>query len=228
MVNKRLRELMAGGGYQKMDYQGYVHPWPIEEREEFQHNQARNEKLGLFPSSGHYFGPLRYFVDIPKLQEMKAVVVLRDPRDVLVSRYYSEKFNHVRLDKRFREHCEKIEKMSLDEFVIAYKEDVKSHYSFYLENLDALSNALIISYEEMISDFHGFLKKLNDYLDLGKSDEFIRSISAKESFEVQAEDVYSHKRSVQPRNFEKKLSAETIGELNECFGQILSEFKWAV
>ena len=111
---------------------------------------------------------------------------------------------------------------------MAYKDDVKNHYDFYLENLNRLKNALIINYEEMIGDFKGFLNSIDRYLELNLESAFIDEIAAKESFEVKEEDVYSHKRSVQPRNFEGKLSQETIAELNQTFADILKAFNWRV
>lgn len=228
MLNRRLLELIDGHDYCQLDYQGYVHPWSIERREDFQRDVEGHKQCGRFPEKGYYFGPLRYFVDIPALEKMKVIVVLRDPRDVLVSRYYSEKYNHVRLDKRFLAHCESIEKLSLDEFVLAYREDVKSHYDLYLKKAEQLANALTVNYEEMVGDFEGFLRKVNDYLELGRDEKFIQSITKQENFDVKKEDVYSHKRSVQPRNFEKKLKDATIKDLNSCFADVLTAFKWKV
>lgn len=226
MINKRLLQLIAEGNYQQLDYQGYVHPWPIEEREAFQRDCSEHEKFGRFPITGHYFGPLRYYVDIPGLEKMKVIVVLRDPRDVLVSRYFSEKYNHVRLDNRFKKHCETISKLSLDEFVLQFKEDVGAHYEFYQKNSDKLKNALFINYEEMIADFHGFLDKVNTYVGLGLSEQFLKELASQESFSVKSENFYSHKRSVQARNFEKKLQQETIADLNRYFSEILSHYGW--
>lgn len=226
MVNRRLLDLLAGKNYREINYQGYVHPWIIEKREAFQRDVEEHAKVGRFPEKGHYFGPLRYFVQIPDLEKMKALVVLRDPRDVLVSRYYSEKYNHVRLDKRFLRHCEAIEDLSLDEFVLKFKTDVGAHYKFYQENSASLKNALFINYEEMIEDFRGFLGQINEYAQLGRSNEFLDKLAAQESFVVSKEDRYSHKRSVEARNFEKKLKPETIAELNEYFAEALAHYGW--
>lgn len=226
MVNRRLLDLISGENYRHLNYQGYVHPWPISDREDFQRQRKEHAEMKRFPAKGHYFGPLRYFVDIPNLAEMKTVVVLRDPRDVLVSRYYSERFNHVRLDKRFLRHCESIEELSLDEFTLQFKEDVGAHYTFYRENSEQLKNALFVNYEEMISDFRGFLADLNLYLGLGRSEEFLDDLASQESFVVMKEDRYSHKRSVEARNFEKKLKSNTIAQLTDYFRETLLHYGW--
>lgn len=228
MVNRRLLDLLAGKNYRQLDYQGYVHPWSIERREAFQGDSEAHEQFKRFPQRGHYFGPLRYFVDIPHLDKLKPITVLRDPRDVLVSRYYSEKYNHVRLDTRFLRHCESIASLSLDEFVLAFKEDVGSHYNLYLKNKAALESGLMFPYEELIKDFRGFLGAVNDFVGLERSASFLDAVASQESFVVDKENRFSHKRSVEARNFEKKLKPETIEELNQFFSEMLLAFDWEI
>ena len=228
MLMRRLSDLIEGKGYKKVDYQGYVHSWPISERELFQRDQEGHERVGRFLPKSRFYSPLRYFVAIPNLPDYKTILVLRDPRDVLVSRFYSEKFAHVRLDERFKAHCEEVEKLELDEFVLKFAQQVGDHYRFYMEHQDALRNALVINYEEVIADFRGFLTRVNEYAELERSPEELQTISDRESFSVDAEDIYSHKRSVSARGFEKKLQESTIAKLNEEFDTVLQHFGWEV
>ena len=55
--------------------------------------------LGKFKNSGYIFGPIRNYLNIPKIYEYKIVLFLRDPRDVLVSDYYSIKYSHNVINK---------------------------------------------------------------------------------------------------------------------------------
>ena len=228
MLVRRLNDLLAGLGYRQVDYQGYVHPWPLDQRDHFQRAREEHREVGRFVAEGRFYAPLRYYVDVPELQNYKVVVVLRDPRDVLVSRYYSEKFAHVRADTRFLAHCEEVEKMELDEFALAFADDVGGHYRFFMEHAPDLEHALFVSYEEVISDFEGFLSKVNEYAGLGCPAERVREIADKESFRVTSEDKYAHKRSVKARNFEEKLQPETIGALNVQLADVLKHFGWEV
>jgi hypothetical protein len=226
MLVQRLNDLIEGLGYRQINYQGYVHPWPIEKREKFQRDREEHERVGRFVAQGRFYAPLRYFVDIPHLDQYKVLLVLRDPRDVLVSRYYSERFAHVRLDKGFLDHCRKVEDMTIEEFVVGYTDDVGAHYRLFMEHAADLEHAHVVPYEEVIADFAGFLRGVNEYASLGRSEEEILEIAGRESFSVSSEDKYSHKRSVKARNFEEKLPAETIAVLNRELGDILDHFGW--
>lgn len=228
MLDRRLGDLLDGLDYKRINFQGYVHPWSIERREDFQRNRDEHARVGRFVATGRFYSPLRYYVDIPDLPTYKVLVVLRDPRDVLVSRYFSERYAHVRLDDRFLEHCERVESMELDRFVLEYAEQVEEHYRLFMDHAEDLRHALVISYEEVISDFEGFLRRVNEYADLGRSEEYVAEVAARESFTVTSEDKYAHKRSVKARNFEDKLAPETIAALNERFADVLDHFGWTV
>src|SRR5690606_7846671 len=38
-----------------------------------------------FPARGYFFGPLKFFINIPNLEQYRVIVQLRDPRDLLTS-----------------------------------------------------------------------------------------------------------------------------------------------
>lgn len=226
MLMNRLWDLLEVHRFKRIDYQGLVHFWTLDERAAFQGDSSGHDEFSRFNPLGRVYGPLRYFVDIPRLESFKVVLVLRDPRDVLVSRYYSEKFAHVRLDKRFRSHCEEIEALTVDDFVLKFASDVQENYGLFAKNKDKWKHGLFTKYEDLISDFPKFIKEVNDYCELGHSADFVASVAAKESFVVNAEDKFSHKRSVQARGFEKKLKPETITELNRMLRSELLFFGW--
>jgi len=226
MLVKRLKDLLHRDNYQQIDYQGYVHKWTLDKREEFQFNTDSHEEHSRFNKKGRLYAPLRYFVAVPDINDYSKILVLRDPRDVMVSRFYSEKFAHIRMDKRFKEHCDSISQLSLDEFVLEYAEQTLEHYELFLENYKNWTDVLFVRYEDVISDFEGFLAQCDHYLCLGRSDSEIKEIAHKESFVVVTEDKYAHKRSVKARGFESKLNEATIDKLNEVFSDVIDGFGW--
>ena len=226
MVHKRLLELLEADSYRHLDFQGLVQ-LNSSEQKNFILNES-NKNLGRFQNVGHYYGPLRYFVEIPKASSLKVLVVLRDPRDVLVSRYYSEKYSHFRFDRKFAEHCKKVEAMNLDEFVIKFSDDVCEHYRKYIRGWSNLGDVLFYKYEDVIADFEGFLTSFSAYAGIVKTKSDIKEIAGKESFSVVKEDKFSHKRSVKSGGFRDKLSQETIEELNGKFEDVLGYFGWGI
>ena len=85
---------------------------------------------------------------------------------------------------------------------------------------------MVWRYEELIADFAGFLAHVNDAFELGHDKRYIASIASKESFTVQSEDKFAHKRSVSAGAYLKKLKPETVVYLNELFADVLVFFDW--
>ena len=54
----------------------------------------------MFRPKGFFYGALRTHCDIPQPERFRVVVVLRDPRDVLTSQYYSQAFSHAIINER--------------------------------------------------------------------------------------------------------------------------------
>ena len=201
MLNKRIQELMEGCGYRNIDYQRLVHGWPEKEREAFRWDAEVHSASGRFLPKMFYYGVFRYYVDILGLENMHPILVLRDPRDVITSRYFSEAFAHVALDKVFHEHTERVRKMDVDTFVKTFAKDVEEHYSHFRENYSKMEQGVIWKYEDLIDDFEGFLVDVNEKCNLGKSGKFVAEIASKESFKVSSEDKFSHKRSVKAGSY---------------------------
>lgn len=226
MLNRRLLDLLEGVDLERIDYQRLVHPLPEKEREVFQWDREGHLQRGRFKGVGYYYGPFRYYVDIPKLNTFNTVLVLRDPRDVITSRYFSEAFAHVALDSKFHEHTKAVREMDVDTFVREFAPDVEAHYRNFMENFEMLKGGVVWRYEELIADFAGFLAHVNDAFELGHDKRYIASIASKESFTVQSEDKFAHKRSVSAGAYLKKLKPETVVYLNELFADVLVFFDW--
>lgn len=226
MLMRRLKDLTSGLGYRVLNYQTFIHTWPIGERENFMHNVEENRRFRRFNPLGRFYTPLRFYVDIPDVEKFRVHLLLRDPRDVLVSRYFSEKFAHIRIDERFNQHCLEVEQMDIDQFALHFLEDVAGHYDLYQRNWNKMRQLRFVRYEDMIADFPGYLQGMNAFYDCGKSESEVAAIAAKENFEVTKEDKFAHKRSVKARSFESKLKPETIDALNERFAGLLDFFGW--
>lgn len=112
------------------------------------------------------FGPIRSLEAMPSIPEgienYSVILHLRDPRDVLVSSFFSNAFSHpvtpgiFNPDEAARQ--EWIER-GIDAFVIERSPIVISRYDYVISNLLGRENVMFLKYEEMTLDYPEWLAK---------------------------------------------------------------------
>lgn len=174
-----------------------------------------------FQSKGYFYGPFRNYVPVSNLSRFKIILILRDPRDVLTSHYYSAAFSHPEINDKLILGREKALRLTVDEYVIAKSAEFRITYEHYLQHLKGRENVQLIRYEDMITDYPGFLNALSSVLSI---DQKIKDQLIKEDpFKVAEEDKFSHKRKVKAGDYLDKLKPETIEILNSEFKSIIKE-----
>lgn len=196
------------------------------------------------------FGPLRFFVPTAALDTASIVLHLRDPRDVLVSMFYSYCFMHAGEIERHTGYRKAVAEAGIDRFVLdmvgepfyayrgdygigsRYKENVGTvldRYQRYLSELLGRPNTVAVSYEEMVLSFPSWLKKVAAAFELPNPEETHAVVTARHANSVAAgeEDVWSHKRKVTPGDHREKLQAETIRQLDEIFAPVLKRLGYS-
>lgn len=217
-----IARLMAGRGIENMDLADAAFFAGLPEAEYCIQGQYLLETPGL------YFGPFRdsYIGRMPALAKTNIVAHLRDPRDCLVSNYYSLAFSHIlpgegTVRDEFIAQREHTARMSVDEYVL---EDVKTFLPIFVELLKIIKtmpNVYISRYEEMVGDFEPWLNKLADYLECGDLVEIKSKILNGANFQV-AEDQFKHKRQVQPGDYKRKLAPDVQQELTRQLESVLA------
>jgi hypothetical protein len=183
---------------------------------------------------GYFYGPFRSFNRvIVNLDDFKILLVLRDPRDAIVSSFYSL-YSHVlpqvlekeEIEMR-RQRRKKKTEQTVDEYIINKMNEttrLTDHYYEYHRELMGRKNVLFLKYEDMVADFDPWLDRLVQFLELGTSQRLIDEIKAGASFKVSREDVRQHKRQVKPGEHKRKLKPETVDFLNSRVKEILDLF----
>lgn len=185
----------------------------------------------MFRPTGYLYGPFRqpdrfYLVDDPN--KYKKILVLRDPRDVLTSSYFSFGFSHsvpVLSEKKkdFLAKREKIKQQTIEEYVEGQWRQVFAIYDSYRNILLQQGNDLLfLRYEDMISNFEEWLLKIVHHLNIRPSESALGDIIEQTSFKVDSENKNSHKRRVTPGDYKEKLNIELIENLNKEFKEILN------
>ncbi len=216
-------------------------------------NEARSQLPFERMFAGHDFiakkrgcsGPIRFFVPTQALDRASIILHLRDPRDVLVSMFYSYCYMHEGEIERHTGYRKAVAEAGIDRFVLdmvgepfydyrgdygigsRYKKhvgNVLDRYQRYLEELVDRPNTIVVSYEEMVLAFPSWLEKIVSAFDLTDPEETRAVVAARHANSVAAEgeeDVWSHKRKVTPGDHREKLQPETIRQLDEIFASVL-------
>ncbi len=157
------------------------------------------------------------------------LLLVRDPRDILVSTYFSWTFSHL-LPKnpQDREHWlelrEQFSVQTIDEFVLQHAEPLKAQMTDYLWMLEHTENHRVIRYEDIIFAKDLLLDAFSERLDIHLSRPQRRKLLAKHDIRPRQENIHEHVRKVIPGDHREKLTAETIARLNEIFAPVHQAF----
>lgn len=181
----------------------------------------------VFHPRGYVYGPVRRYVEVDDLDRYRVCLVLRDPRDVLVSLYYSLAYSHPlpwnpRRRRQFLESRERIGRQSIDAFALDRLDWIHERYDAYCRELVGKHGVKPLRYEDMWTDFGRWLKALGAQLGLSISVDSLVALDPRRSFPANGGDaVNRHRRHGSPGDFRDKLSAKTVRAINTKLGPII-------
>lgn len=181
--------------------------------EEIYHDYA-NDKGGIY-------APIRRFQKFKNLNNYKVILALRDPRDTLVSYYYSTLYSHDTNSVNFIRHKNKFKNSKIDSFVIENSDWLLNIFEQYIANLNTYH---YINYEKLISFPSETLQSLLRYIEIDISEiriaEYVKNLTPSGS----NENLSQHKRSGLSGQYVKHLSPKTITYLNNKFKHIIDYY----
>ncbi len=196
------------------------------------------------------FAPVRFFVDIPQVENYDVILHLRDPRDVLVSMFYSYCFIHPGEIQGNTGYRQEVASRGIDDFVLAkasessaqYRGDygtgghvedlignLPRRYRDYIERLLGRPNVTLLKYEQMVWDYRGWLKKFIEPFPIDNKEKVIEELAMQSAalFPKRSVDVMDHIRHVTPGDHRTKLKPSTIRELDGIFSEALDALGYA-
>jgi hypothetical protein len=190
----------------------------------------------LFKPQGYVYTVFGGAIEgIPQMEEFRTVLILRDPRDVLTSMYYSSAYSHTVPDatgnkrRYFLERRAHTRDISIDQFALEYAERERAIYQRYTDVLVRKQAGIHLTcYEDMTADFDTWFNDLLAYCGLEISRALRQTIYAKaQQIRPAREDIHAHVRKGMPGDHREKLQPETIENLNEIFAQVLKDYHYA-
>lgn len=219
-------------GLKLVDYQSY----------EYTHEADLSIKP-VIHSHGYLYAVLRMYdrehpgykltnelLKISNLKKVKTIFWTRDPRDILVSLYFSFGFSHTlspnsAIQAHQIERREKIQKMDLDTYVLHEAPNLKWKFETMYTLMQQLPEHLFLRYEQMIDDFDPLFEQLSDFTGLDKS---LHNKMLMQTRPNETEDVTQHKRSGKTGAYKEKLKPETVEVLNDILSPTLKKFGYVV
>ncbi len=166
-------------------------------------------------------GPVRMPVAISPeaLQSDSFILHLRDPRDVLVSMFYSWSYSHPGVNDEYRES---LRQKGIDDFCLHQSADLKRKYELYLRDLFSLPNTTRLTYENFVLNRPLWLGQFLSALGEGdKINRYARLAKDNPAEKVGVEDIRAHIRKAMPGDHLEKLNSETRDALNAEWRDIL-------
>jgi hypothetical protein len=189
----------------------------------------------IFKPKGYIYSVFGGYIEgIPNIDKFLKIIMIRDPRDILVSLYYSTAFSHSvpTGDKKvfFLSERKKTIEQNIDEFVIEKSHDLLGRLSKYRILLETMpSNTLLTYYEKMVNAPQEWLDELL-YFSKFKVDENLKNLIIGKiinSIPV-SESIHSHNRKGVCGDYKTKLTEETVEKLNSIFYSELKYFDYCI
>jgi len=180
--------------------------------------------------TGVLYGPFRSYpqtMRLANLAPLARLLIVRDPRDCLVSTFYAQRGPHDRMDLRrglTRLPTQLDDADDIDDFCVRAADTVRRH----LDGMRLLClhypDTLVYRYEDIFADPCGWLCGVVARLGLSVPAEAFDQARLEAVFDADGEDAARHHRQGHPGDHHRKLSRRTAMYLAEFFAAQLAFF----
>ncbi len=182
---------------------------------------------GAFERDGVVYGGFRSFSKVLRnstnFEGANKILMVRDPRDILVSLYFSHAYSHsVPQSGIARQRAEETRQRALssgiDDYVLENAKSVSTHLIRLGELLS--KQTTLVRYEDVIFDKQALAETICTATGVEIDPDKLSEIARKNDIRPKKEDKHSHIRSVAPGDHKNKLKPETIDQLNTLMKQV--------
>jgi hypothetical protein len=187
------------------------------------------EEKAMFQPRGYIYSGFRYcWMEFSAINDSNSLLLVRDPRDALVSHYFSTYKSHKipasgpirNLMKEQRSNFVLIDEYVCSEPALRLFKDNLNKY------IDLMQRCCVICfrYEDIIFRKVEFVRFLAHFLGAELDEQLLIDMAQRHDLRPQKENPDSHVRQVSPGNFRAHLKSETIEFLDREFDSILKTF----
>ena len=191
------------------------------------------ESLNSILMDGYCYGGFRSLSPFMRgndfVNQRKKILLVRDPRDAIVSAYFSFSKSHRKPGggaalKKFLEMREKIQELDIESYAIEHSAQVKRAFNNYHKHFGQDPLLKVYRYEDIIFNKESWITDMLDFLDISLEAEQVTAIAKKHDIVPGAENSDQHIRKVKPGDHREKLTSETIDKLNNSLSDILERY----
>ena len=205
------------------------------------------DKLEQCISNSFCCCPIRSFEARPagfqNMDDVSRIFHVRDPRDILVSEYFSVGWIHDEICSALAEWRKQVQQMTIDQYVLERPNlGVRPLSEMYLPLLQSPlgkdrpsatnsngEHVLLVRYEDMVTVFDRWLGMVIRPFSFTFPQRRVRQYRRKYAKEfVKTGESMTHRRRVTPGDYLDKLKPSTIGTLNRRFADVLSRFGYTM
>jgi hypothetical protein len=202
-------------------------------KESITFNQLNSSTDAALYEAGYAYTGFRIFIPWDTnfdFTKVKSILLIRDPRDMLVSRYFSLKYSHNVPKKQgiaregYLKERELLSNITIDDYLLKKPRIYLKHFHTYEEKLLINKQTKLYRYEDVISKKREWLTDMLNFLNIELPQEKIFQIADRHDIRPDKEDKHAHIRQVTPGNYKKHLKQKTINKLNKIYSEILSRY----
>ncbi len=188
------------------------------------------ETSNLFFEKGVCYGGFRYYptqFEIPISDTAPAILLVRDPRDMIVSLYFSALKSHPsRGGGLANPAATAAAEMDIDDYARRMTKMYKLRMSGYVDFLKRRPDTKVFRYEDIIYDKVKWVSDICEHFNWQIPENHCAKIAKHWDVMPDAEQPEAHVRQVHPGNFRKKLKAETIAFIEEALAIEMKAFNY--
>jgi len=228
LITNILKDIVAETGFPAIPVEAEV--W----RQGFSVPDWPKELYDLLNEPGYLFYSFRWLQKLPTVPAFataKKIFLVRDPRDVAVSYYFSMAKAHpipkaAGPDHGILELRKATDEMDIDEFIQNGKandilKNVEKYATFFKH-----SNSLFFRYEDVIFKKCEWISRLSKEIGVDLSEDVMDKISDRHDFFPSKENPNEHIRNVTPGDYKNKLSSDSIAFIEKNHPTFFNVFEY--
>ncbi len=161
------------------------------------------------------------------LEKHKIICFIRDPRDIIVSYYYSQAYSHglspndeiKKTQIKNRKHALEI---GIDQYAIEMADFLNDKFNILIEIMKNNNNSILLRYEDMIYNYDEFYDEINNFIKLKPETKEIIFQNTR----PKKKGIHNHRRNGEQGGYIDELKPETIVKINGKLKNTLCFFEY--